>query len=216
MVLDDNVLDRIVEEIYRRLTQPEILLEASGRHCHLSSEAVAQLFGAGYQLTKVADLSQPGQFSCKERVRVIGPKGELTAVVVLGPERSETQVELSMTDALSIGVKAPVRLSGQLQDSPGVRIVGPKGELALSQGAIVAMRHIHVSEADAKWMKLEDGQRVSVLVPGTRPLTFHDVPLRVSANYATAMHIDYDEANACGFKKGMRARILPQRTSKTL
>lgn len=178
----------------------KVLAEISARHVHLSQEDLETLFGKGYELTVKKELSQPGQYACNERVRVIGSKGEFPAVSILGPVRKETQVELSLTDARSIGVTAPVRESGDLDGSGSCTLVGPEGEIELSKGVIAAKRHIHATVADAEKMGLSNGQIVSVEVPSTngRSLTFSDVVVRVSDSYALAMHIDTDEANAAG------------------
>jgi propanediol utilization protein len=202
-----NALDEFVESTAQRVlevvSKPRIPLEASGRHVHVSRADLDVLFGPGYNLTPKGDLSQPGQFSCEERVRVAGPKGEFPGVVILGPERRETQAEISMTDANILGVKPSVRLSGDTEGTPGVRIVGPKGEVVISHGVIIAKRHIHMTPEDAEAYGVADGQSVSVRVYGERGITFHDVLLRVSPEFSTRMHIDYDEANACAFSKGM-------------
>ena len=208
MNINDVTLNRIIQKVMDRLALPLIPLEASGRHVHLTREAIDALYGRGYQLNPFAALSQPGQFSCAERVRVVGPKGEFPSVVVLGPERSDTQLEFSLTDAKTLGLDAPIRLSGNITDTPGVRLVGPKGEYVASCGAIVAQRHIHVTPDFARLHGLADKQKVSVRVDGERPVTFHNVVLRVSPNYDNFMHIDYDEANACAFKKGMTGTII--------
>ena len=205
--MNSSIIDRIVERAEAVLTRPPIEVEASGRHAHLSREAVDALFGKGYALTKQADLSQPGQFSCKERVRVIGPKGEFPAVVVLGPERAETQIEISSTDAVALGVPAIVRLSGDISGSAAARLVGPAGELRIERGVIVAMRHIHMTPADAARLGIRDGRGVSAYIWSERSTTFKSVIVRVSPKFTTRMHIDYDEANACGFRKGMTALI---------
>ncbi len=208
MYIDDALIDKLTQLVSQTLLKPEIMLEASGRHCHLTREAIDALFGEGYQLTKVSELSQPGQYACKERVRIIGPKGDLCNVIVLGPERPENQIEVSFTDSVVLGLRPPVRLSSQLEDAPAISLAGPRGEVTLSESIVVAKRHIHMSEQDAALYGLQDGQILSVFIPGIRSLTFHDVPLRVSSKFATAMHIDYDEANACGFQKGMKAQLL--------
>jgi propanediol utilization protein len=140
---------------------------------------------------------------------VVGPKGEFGAVVILGPERAETQVEISATDALMLGVKPPVRLSGDLAGTPGIRLVGPAGTVELDHGVMVALRHIHMHPDFAARYGLHDRQVVSVRLEGEREVTFGNTVLRVSPNFATYMHIDYDEANACGFKKGMTGTIIP-------
>lgn len=209
MTIDSAMLDRITAKVMQRIFCPAIMLEASGRHCHLSRNAVDALFGKDYQLTKAADLSQPGQFVSRERVRAAGPKGTFENVVVLGPERPECQLEISLTDAIGLGLKVPVRLSGDIGLSPGVRLIGPRGEITITQGVIAAKRHIHMTPEDARRHGLRDGQKVSVQVGGERGVTFHQVILRVSPDFATFMHIDYDEANACGFKKGMLGTIIP-------
>ena len=175
----------------------KILVETSARHVHVSKEDLAVLFGEGYQLTKKKDLSQPGQFACHERVQVIGPKSAFPAVSILGPERKQTQVELSASDARSIGVTCPVRESGDLAGSAGCKIVGPCGEIEISEGVIIAKRHIHMTPADAAVYGVEDKQVVSVKIDSPdRSLIFGDVVVRVSDSYALAMHIDTDEANA--------------------
>ena len=177
----------------------QVLVETSARHIHLSQEHVDILFGAGHQLTHKKDLSQPGQFACEERVTVVGPKRELKNVSILGPVRKESQVELSATDARSIGLNAPVRESGVLEGSAPCKLVGPAGEVELAQGVIVAKRHIHITPEDAQAFGVSDKEIVKVKVDSDgRSLIFDDVVVRVSASYATAMHIDTDEANACG------------------
>lgn len=178
----------------------EVLVEISARHVHLSQADLETLFGKGYELTVKKELSQPGQFASNERVRVIGTKGEFPAVSILGPVRKATQVELSLTDARSIGVNAPVRESGDIAGSGACRLVGPAGEIEISEGVIAAKRHIHATVADAERMGLKNGQIVEVEIPtaNERSLTFGDVVVRVSDSYALAMHIDTDEANAAG------------------
>lgn len=178
----------------------KVLVEISARHVHVSQEDLETLFGKGYELTVKKMLSQPGQFACEERVKVIGTKGEFPAVSILGPCRKETQVELSLTDARSIGVTAPVRESGDIEGSGTCKLVGPAGEVELTKGVIAAKRHIHATTADAEKMGLENGEIVSVEIPTSngRNLTFGDVVVRVSESYALAMHIDTDEANAAG------------------
>jgi putative phosphotransacetylase len=175
----------------------KILVETSARHVHVSPEDLVTLFGEGYQLTKKKDLSQPGQFACEERVAVIGPKNSFPAVSILGPERKQTQVEISASDARAIGVSCPVRESGDLAGSAGCKIVGPKGEIEIKEGVIIAKRHIHMTPADAEKYGVEDKQVVSVKIDSPdRSLIFGDTVVRVSDSYALAMHIDTDEANA--------------------
>ena len=175
----------------------KVLVEISARHMHLSDEHLAILFGEGHALTPKKDLSQPGQFACEERVTVVGPKRELAGVSVLGPTRPETQVEISLTDARSIGVKAPIRESGDVAGSGACKLVGPCGEVELAEGVIAAKRHIHLDTATAEKMGLVDKQVVSTKIDTDgRSLVFGDVVVRVSDKYAPAMHIDTDEGNA--------------------
>lgn len=204
---DQALIDRVAQKVIDRLL-PTVELEASGRHVHLTRDAVDKLFGPGYRLTKASDLSQPGQFACKERVEVVGPKRSIQNVIVLGPERPEIQVEVSSTDALLLGIPAPVRMSGDIADTPGAKLVGPAGTLEITLGVIVAMRHIHITPGDAERFGLRDKQSVDVRLQGPRGVTFHNVAVRVSPSFATYMHIDYDEANACSFQKGMRGLII--------
>lgn len=186
-----------------------VLIETSARHVHVSRRVLDILFGEGYELTVKKDLSQPGQFACEERVQVIGPKSSFPAVSILGPVRPETQVELSAGDARSIGVKAPIRESGDLEGSAGCRLVGPKGEVEIKDGVIIAKRHIHMTQEDAEKYGLEDKQVVSVKVDtAERSLIFGDVVVRVSPKYALAMHIDTDESNAAGCTSGLMGDIL--------
>ena len=173
------------------------LVETSARHVHLTAETVEILFGKGHELTKKKDLSQPGQFACEEKVTVIGPKGSLKASI-LGPTRPADQVEISLTDARSIGVTVPVRESGDVKGSGACRLEGPCGSVELSEGVIAAKRHIHMTTADAKVFNVVDKEIVSVKLDTARPLVFGDVVVRVNDTYALAMHIDTDEANAAG------------------
>lgn len=179
----------------------KVLVETSARHVHVTEEHLKVLFGEGATLTKKKDLSQPGQFACEERVTVVGPKKSLERVSILGPVRSATQVELSLTDARSIGVDAPVRESGDVAGSGACKLVGPCGEVELSEGVIAAKRHIHFTPEDAAAAGVEDKQIVSVKIDSNgRSLVFGDVVVRVSPKFAAAMHIDTDESNAaCAF-----------------
>ncbi len=187
----------------------EVLVETSARHMHVTQEVLEILFGAGYELTKKKDLSQPGQFACAERVDVVGPKKTLAGVSILGPVRPETQVELSLTDARSIGVVAPIRESGDIAGSGACKLVGPCGEVEIAEGVIAAKRHIHMTTADAAAMDLTDKQIVSVKVPSDgREIIFGDVVVRVSDKYALAMHIDTDEANAGCVAPGTMGEII--------
>lgn len=177
----------------------KILVETSARHIHLTREAVDILFGEGHQLTVKKMLSQPGQFACEEKVEVVGPKNSLK-MSVLGPERKDCQVEISLTDARTIGVTAPVRESGDIAGSGACKLVGPCGELELTEGVIAAKRHIHLTPEAAAELGVEDKQIVSVKLDTERSLVFGDVVVRVSPKFAPAMHIDTDESNAaCAF-----------------
>lgn len=175
-------------------------VEASGRHVHVTREQAQKLFGHG--LTPERPLSQPGQYLCRERVSLLGPKGELKNVAVLGPERPEGQAELSLTDGISIGIKLPVRLSGNVEGSPAITLRGPMGEVRLPQGAIAAQRHIHLPPEEAQKRGLKDKQTVKLKLLTPRPVVFEDVLVRVHKDFAPRAHIDYDEANACAFRKG--------------
>lgn len=181
-------------------------MEASGRHVHLTEDQIRLLFGHG--LTPAKPLSQPGQFAAKERLTVVGPKGDMKNVAVLGPARKEAQVEVSLTDARLLGLTVPVRLSGDVKDSPGVKLIGPVGQVELERGVIAALRHIHLTPADAQRFGVRDRQVVKLQTFTSRPLVFEDVVVRVSADFAPRVHLDYDEANACGFAAGDYGRII--------
>ncbi|WP_315118592.1 ethanolamine utilization phosphate acetyltransferase EutD [uncultured Clostridium sp.] len=206
----DNLLpEELIDEVIKRVKKEAFIeVEASGRHVHVDTETLEALFGEGHNLTKTKDLSQPGQFACKERVTIIGPKGSISNVVILGPERKNTQVEISQTDALILGIKAPVRESGNIEGTPPVIIASEKGAVRIEQGVIVAKRHVHITPEDAEKFKVRDKEKVKVQIFGDRPLIFDDVVVRVSPNFRTYMHIDYDEANACGFTKGTLGKII--------
>lgn len=188
----------------------QVVVEISARHVHVSKADLETLFGKDYELTVKKELSQPGQYACEERVRVVGTKGEFPAVSILGPCRNATQVELSLTDARSIGVDAPVRESGDIDGSGTCKLVGPCGEVEIACGVIAAKRHIHATTKDAEEFGLENGQIVSVQIPSAngRNLTFGDVVVRVSDSYALAMHIDTDEANAAGMKPNTMGTVI--------
>ncbi len=182
----------------------KFIIETSARHVHVSQEALETLFGAGYTLTPKKDLSQPGQFACEERVTVVGTKKELAGVSILGPVRPATQVELSATDARSIGVGIAIKESGDVAGTPGCKLVGPCGEVEISEGVIVAKRHIHMTPADAEKLGVKDKEIVAVKAESAeRSCIFEDVVVRVSEKFALAMHIDTDESNAAyGVKEG--------------
>ena len=187
----------------------KFIVETSARHVHVDRKTLDILFGEGYELTHKKDLSQPGQFACEERIQVVGTKGSFPSVSILGPIRPNTQVELSAADARSIGVKAPVRESGDIAGSGACKLVGPKGEVEISEGVIVAKRHIHCTPEDAEKYGLSDKQVVSVKITSAeRSLVFGDVVVRVSPKFALAMHIDTDESNAAGATPGLMGEII--------
>ena len=196
-------IQNLTQQVLNRLF---IELEASGRHVHVTGEQALKLFGHG--LTPQRPLSQPGQFLAKERITVKGPKGTFEHVAVLGPERKEAQVEISLTDARSLGYDAPIRQSGSVAGSPGAILIGPEGTIAIQEGVIVAQRHIHITPADASHFGVKDKQVVKLQTFTARPLIFDDVVVRVSPDFQTRVHLDYDEANACGFQNGDLGRIL--------
>jgi putative phosphotransacetylase len=187
----------------------EFIVETSARHIHVTPEDLETLFGKGHQLTKKKDLSQPGQFACEERVTIVGPKKELPNVSILGPCRNATQVELSATDARSIGIAAPIRESGDIAGSGACKIVGPCGELEISEGVIVAKRHIHLTPEDAEELGVKDKDVVWVKVDTDgRKAILGDVVCRVSSSYAKAMHIDTDESNAISAPRDLTGTII--------
>lgn len=187
----------------------KFLVETSARHVHVTEKDLAILFGEGHALTKKKDLSQPGQYACEERVTVVGPKKELAGVSILGPCRKATQVELSATDARSIGITAPIRESGDLAGSAPCKLVGPCGEVELTEGVIVAKRHIHLTPEDAETLGVKDKDVVWVkLDTAERKAILGDTVCRVSASYATAMHIDTDESNAIGAGRELYGEIV--------
>ena len=195
-----NLVDAVVDSLF-------VELEASGRHVHVTKEQAQELFG--HPLTPKRPLSQPGQYLANERVTVVGPKGAFSNVAVLGPERKAGQVEVSLTDARTLGVEAPVRLSGDVKGSPGILLRGEKGCVTLAEGVIAAQRHIHLTPGDARKFGVADRQNVKLQTYTARPVLFENVAVRVSPDFASYVHLDYDEANACGFQKGDLGRILP-------
>ncbi len=186
----------------------EVRVGISGRHIHLAREQLEQLFGKGYKLTHYRNLSQPGQFAARETLTVVGPKGVLEGVRILAPLRDRTQIEISGTDGYHLGIDPPVRDSGDINGTPGVVMVGPKGAVTLRYGLILAATHIHMSTADAERLALKNGDRVQVLVDGERDLIFNDVLVRVSDLFKTEMHMDTDEANAAVIEDGNMVQII--------
>lgn len=202
--MEREEMHKLVETVLGRMF---VELEASGRHVHVTKEQALQLFG--HPLTPERPLSQPGQYLAKERVTVLGPKGKLEKVAVLGPERKAGQVEVSLTDARTLGIDVPVRMSGEVKGTPGCTLISPRGEVRLPEGVIAAKRHIHLTPRDAEKFGVKDKQIVRLQTYTARPLVFSDVAVRVSSDFASFVHLDYDEANACGFRKGDLGRILP-------
>lgn len=194
-----KLIEAVVDRVF-------IEIEASGRHVHLTKAQSHALFGHG--LTAKRPLSQPGQYLANERVTVKGPKGELQNVAVLGPERKHGQVEISLTDGKTLGIQPPVRLSGSVEDTPGATLIGPMGQVRLPQGVIAAKRHIHITPEKAALLGVTDKQIVKLQTYTKRPVVFCDVAVRVSPDFADDVHLDYDEANACGWKSGDLGRIL--------
>lgn len=187
----------------------KVLIETSARHVHVSEKDLKVLFGEDTVLTPVKDLSQPGQFASEQRVTIVGPRNSLKNVVILGPTRASTQVEVSATDARTLGIDAVVRESGDITGTPGCKLVGPAGEVEIPEGVIVAKRHIHITPEEAVEFDLRDREVVSVRVTtDQRSLTFSDVVVRVSPKFALAMHIDTDEANAASITPGTFGEII--------
>ena len=202
--MDQQTLDTLALRLTKLLFVP---LEASGRHVHLTAQQTKTLFG--HPLTPKRPLSQPGQFLANERLTIVGEKGEFTNVAVLGPERKEAQVEISLTDGRTLGVTPPVRMSGDTRDTPGITLKGPLGSITLPHGVIAARRHIHLSPGEAAHFGVTDGQNVSLQTFTQRPAVFQDVTVRVHPQFRAAVHLDFDEANACGLGKHSLGRILP-------
>ena len=196
-------LDAVVQQV---LSNIFVELEASGRHVHVTKAQAQVLFG--HPLTPKRPLSQPGQYLANERVTVIGPKGQFENVAVLGPERSAGQVEISLTDGRTLGLTPPVRLSGDIKDTPGAVLQGSMGKVTLPEGVICAKRHIHMTPEDGSRLGIRDGDAVKLKVYSKRPVIFEQVPVRISKDFQTRVHLDFDEANACGFKSGDLGRIL--------
>jgi putative phosphotransacetylase len=205
----DKIVQQVLAEIKRQSEKNDnelIPVGVSNKHIHLSIHDLEVLFGKGYKLTKTKDL-QPGQYAAKETVTVIGPKGFFNKVRILGPVRKESQLEISISDSFTLGVKSQIRESGNIKDTPGILLRGPKGEVQLDKGVIVASRHIHLSSGYAKKYGYKDGELVSVTTNGLRKTTLHNVTLRVADNYSEEIHIDVEETNASGLKNGDLIKI---------
>ena len=186
----------------------KVLIEGSARHAHLKQEDMEALFGKDFQLTRVRELSQPGEFLTNEKVTLVGSKGRIERVSILGPIRKATQVEISLTDARALGVSAPIRLSGDVAGSAAIRLEGPAGSVDLSEGCVVAKRHLHVIPEDVKKLGIEGRETISIKVEGERGLVFDEVSVRVSEKFATAAHLDYDEMNAAGLSGEIYGEII--------
>lgn len=199
--MNQDSIQAIVKEVVERLSMPAasektmVPMAISARHCHLSKQDVEALFGKGYELTILSELSQPGQFAANETINIAGPRGSIEKVRILGPARSMTQVEVSQTDSIKLGLKVPLRISGDIAGSAPITIIGPKGSLYKKDGCIVARAHIHMTPEDARAFNLRDGEYVRVTAQGERPVTFEKIMIRVSDRYRLEMHIDTDEAN---------------------
>lgn len=203
------VTQRVMEKIqaYQSLKIP---VGVSNRHFHVSQEDLEILFGTGYELTKKSDLKQPGQYACNETVTIRGPKGEFNRVRILGPVRKQSQVEISKTDSFRLGIRPPIRESGCLSGTPGLEVVGPKGTVVLQEGAIIALRHIHMTPSQAQAMGVKDKDIVEVETFGERHGIFGDVLVRVSDQFSLEMHVDVDEANACALSNNDYVMIRRQ------
>jgi len=186
----------------------KITIEVSARHAHLSPKHLAALFGKDYQLTNLSDLSQTGQYACKETVTIKTKGGQIENLRIIGPARSKTQVEISLTDARKLKIMPPVRLSGDLSGSAGATLVGPKGKVILREGVIIAERHVHCDPATAKSLGLTNKSILEIKVPGIRALTFRNVPVRIDSSFVYRLHLDTDEANAALIDSGARGEII--------
>ena len=200
-------VERVILSELAKIGEPYVPVMSSNRHCHLCQADVERLFGAGYQLTKLRDLVQPGQFACNERVTIETEKGKLTLRVV-GPARGKTQVELALTDAIKLGLRPPIRMSGELEGSPGCVLSSGNARITLSSGVIVAARHLHMSPEEAQAFDLRDGDVVSLRVEGSRPATLDGFIVRSGAAHRLEAHIDTDEANACALRDGQLCRVI--------
>ncbi|MBC3887273.1 phosphate propanoyltransferase [Acetobacterium paludosum] len=210
-VIEQIVINTVKKLINEKDSPNRVVLGISNKHIHLSQEDIETLFGAGYQLTNIKDLKQPGQYAAKETVKVIGPKGCFEKVRILGPARPESQIEVSLTDARILGIQAPVCESGKLENTPGITLEGPNGKIALDKGVMVALRHIHMPLDIAARLNIKDKDWVSVETCGVRKTIFCNVLARVSDKYDYEMHLDTDEANAAGLKNDDYLKIIPNR-----
>ncbi|WKY43626.1 phosphate propanoyltransferase [Eubacteriaceae bacterium ES2] len=213
---EKQVIEQIVINTVKKLIEAEsapnrVVLGISNKHIHLSQADIETLFGEGHQLTNMKDLKQPGQYACAETVKVVGPKGSFGKVRVLGPARPESQIEVSLTDARTLGISAPVAESGHLEGTPGITLEGPKGTVTLERGVMVALRHIHMPPAVAEALGIKDKDYVCVETEGVRKTIFCNVLARVSDKFDLEMHLDTDEANAAGLSNNEYLKIIPNR-----
>ena len=203
-----DLLIEVAKDGKKKVDSDFVPIGVSNRHVHLSQNDLESLFGSGYELTKIKDISQPGQFACKETVTIAGPKGAIEKVRVLGPTRKQSQVEILKSDCFKLGINAAMRMSGDLDGTPGITLIGPKKSLFLTQGAIVAKRHIHMLPRDARRFGVTDGQVVSLKVSGERGGILGNVVIRVTTTSALECHIDTEEANAMDLKNGSKITII--------
>ncbi|MCD4726816.1 MAG: phosphate propanoyltransferase [Pirellulales bacterium] len=212
--IDRSTVERIVREIVLAQVggppgKPNLVVSVSARHVHLTDEAVESLFGAGHKLTVAKDLYQDGYFAAEETVMVVGPRRRMLSTVrILGPTRPEIQVELALTDGISLGIDLPVRASGSIESTPGCVLVGPKGVVELGRGVIRAERHVHMSPTDAEFYGMADGDRMSLRVVSRCPTTFHDLLVRVGEKIKLEVHLDTDEGNACDIDHATGVELL--------
>lgn len=206
--LIQKITEMVLEHWNRLSTDPyQVPVGISARHVHLSRDHVETLFGAGYRLTPEKLLSQPGQYACKEQVEVCGPKGTIKKVRILGPERKQSQVEMAFSDCRNLGINPSVRISGDLKETPGILLKGPVGEVSLKEGVIIADRHIHMTQEDAIWFGVSDGERVNVTVPGEKGGVLGGVLIRITRESRLDFHVDTDDANAFLLRQGQWVTI---------
>ncbi len=210
MSMNDKLVNDITEQISLRQIREKhpVVCNISNRHMHITREDLDKLFGSGYELKIKGKLMQPGEFAAEETVRIVGPKGAIDKVRLLGPVRKATQIEISITDKFVLGVDAPVRQSGDIKNSAPIKVIGPKGEIELKEGVIVAKRHVHMTTADAQLLKIKDGDILRIKTFGERSVIFENVVARVGAQMILECHLDTDEANAAALKNGDEVVIL--------
>jgi putative phosphotransacetylase len=208
--MEENLVNEITTSLALRQKREKkpVIANVSNRHMHICREDLDKLFGAGYELKVKNKLMQPGEFASEDTLKITGPKGSIDKVRVLGPVRKDTQIEISITDSFALGIKAPVRQSGDVRGSPGIKITGPKGEIEIKEGVIAAKRHVHMTPADAAYYEIKDGDALRVKTSGERAVIFENMVARVSDKMSLECHIDTDEANAASLKNGDMVIIL--------